>query len=57
MSALRWADVDDAADGDGVLVTVRRGKTNPEGETRDVRFLKGGASPSRSRACGPCCSR
>ena len=41
MSALRWADVDDAADGDGALVTVRRGKTNQEGETRDVRFVKG----------------
>ena len=41
VSALRWADVDDAADGDGVLVTVRRGKTNQEGETRDVRFVKG----------------
>ena len=38
VSALRWADVADAADGDGVLVTVRRGKTNQEGETRDVRF-------------------
>ncbi len=44
VSALRWADVDDAADGDGVLVTVRRGKTNQEGETRDVRFVKGGVA-------------
>ena len=26
--ALRWADVVDATDGDGVLVTVRRSKTN-----------------------------
>ena len=41
VSALRWADVADAADVDGVLVTVRRGKTNQEGETRDVRFVKG----------------
>ena len=41
VAALRWADVDDAADGDGALVTVRRGKTNQEGETRDVRFVKG----------------
>ena len=24
-----------------MLVTVRRGKTNPEGESRDVRFVKG----------------
>ncbi len=41
VAALRWADVDDAADGDGILVTVRRGKTNQEGETKDVRFVKG----------------
>ena len=44
VAALRWADVDDAADVDGVLVTVRRGKTNQEGETRDVRFVKGGVA-------------
>ena len=31
VSALRWGDVAAAAAGDGVLVTVRRGKTNPEG--------------------------
>ena len=42
VSALRWADA--AADGDGVLVTVRRSKTNQEGETRDVRFVKGGVA-------------
>ena len=42
VSALHWADVADAADGDGVLVTVRRSKTNQEGETTDVRFVKGG---------------
>ena len=41
VSALHWADVADAADGDGVLVTVRRSKTNQEGETTDVRFVKG----------------
>ena len=29
-----------AAASDGVLVTVRRGKTNLEGEARDVRFVK-----------------
>ena len=56
VSALRWADVDDAADGDGVLVTVRRGKTNQEGETRDVRFVKGGVARAiqtlNPRACG-----
>ena len=41
---LGWADVDDAADGDGVLVTVRRSKTNQEGETTDVRFVKDGVA-------------
>ena len=41
VSALRWADLAPAAADDGVLVTVRRGKTNPEGEARDVRFVKG----------------
>ena len=42
VSALLWGDVAEAAaDGAGVLVTVRRGKTNPEGEARDVRFVKG----------------
>ena len=59
VSALRWADVDDATagdDGDGVLVTVRRGKTNQEGETRDVRFVKGtvaGAVRTLQAATGP----
>ena len=41
VSALRWADVAESAAGDGMLVTVRRGKTNPAGETKDVRFVKG----------------
>ena len=41
VSALRWADLAIAAHVDGVLVTVRRGKTNQEGETKDVRFVKG----------------
>ena len=44
VSALRWADVAAAAAGDGVLVTVRRSKTNQEGETTDVRFVKGGVA-------------
>ena len=44
VSALHWADVADATDGDGILVTVRRSKTNPEGETKDVRFVKGGVA-------------
>ena len=41
MSALLWGDVAKATAGDGMLVTVRYGKTNPEGEARDVRFVKG----------------
>ena len=44
VSALRWADVADAADGDGLLVTVRRSKTNQEGDVNDVRFVKGGVA-------------
>ena len=42
MSVLRWGDVADAAD--GILATVRRGKTNQEGETKDVRFVKAGVA-------------
>ena len=42
VSALRWSDVVDATAGDGVLVTVRRSKTNQDGETNDVRFVKDG---------------
>ena len=41
VSALGWADVGDAADGDGVLVYRPPRKTNQEGETRDVRCVKG----------------
>ena len=44
VSALRWADVADAGDADGILVTVRRSKTNQVGETNDVRYLKNGAA-------------
>ena len=40
VSALRWGDVAEVAAGGGVLVTVRRGKTSPQG-ARDVRFVKG----------------
>ena len=40
VSALRWADVVDSTDGDGMLVTVRRSKTNQEGQVNDVRFVK-----------------
>ena len=42
VSALCWADVVDTTDGDGMLITVRRSKTNQEGEMTDVRFVKDG---------------
>ena len=44
VSALRWTDIVDATDGAGVLVTVRRSKTNQEGEVNDVRFVKDGVA-------------
>ena len=44
VSALRWADTADSTDGDGLLVTVRRSKTNQEGEVNDVRFVKDGVA-------------
>ena len=34
----------DASDGEGVLITVRTSKTNQEGDTADVRYLKNGAA-------------
>ena len=50
MAALEWRDVTDASDEDGLLIAVRRGKTNPDGETADVRFVKGNvASAVRAR--------
>ena len=42
VSALEWRDVSDASDSDGVLITVRTSKTNQEGDTADVRYLKNG---------------
>ena len=44
MSALRWANVADSTDGDGMLVTVRWSKTNQEGEVNDVRSVKDGVA-------------
>ena len=44
VAALCWADVTDARDGDGVLLTVRTSKTNQEGDAADVRYLKNGAA-------------
>ena len=45
-AALRWADVRKAADGRGLLLTVRRSKTDQEGTVADVRYLKNGAAAS-----------
>ena len=45
-AALTWADVSPATDVDGLLVRVRRSKTDQEGERADVRFLKNG--PARA---------
>ena len=39
-AALVWADIGEARDG-GVLVRVRRSKTDPDGSGADVRYLKG----------------
>ena len=50
------AELHDAGDADGILVTVRRSKTNQAGETSDVRYLKNGhgqwvdAAPPLARA-------
>ena len=44
VSALRWAAVADSTDGDGMLVSVRRSKTNQDGEVNDVRFVKDGVA-------------
>lgn len=44
VSALRWADVADSTEGDGMRVTVRRSKTNQMSDVNDVRFVKDGAA-------------
>ena len=60
VSALRWADVVESTDGDGMLITVRRSKTNQEGEVNDVRYVKDGVARAlrtlrlRSRATTWC---
>ena len=43
VAALCWADVD-FSDGDDVVVTVRRSKSNPTGGRADVRRLVGGCA-------------
>ncbi|MCY4030483.1 MAG: hypothetical protein OXH75_29740, partial [Acidobacteria bacterium] len=44
VSALRWDDLDEANDGCGILVAVRRSKTDQEGAGKDVRFVKDGVA-------------
>lgn len=41
-AALIWADIEDAADGEGVLIHVRASKSNQEGGATDTRYVKGG---------------
>ena len=43
-AALRWADVQDATDGRGIVVYVRRSKTDQDGTAADVRYLKNGCA-------------
>ena len=43
-AALRWADVQDATDGSGVLVYIRQSKTDQDGTAADVRYLKNGCA-------------
>ena len=43
----RCAAVQDATDGRGVLVYVRRSKTDQEGTAADVRYLKNGCAAGR----------
>ena len=43
-AALRWADVQDAAYGRGIVVDVRRSKTDQDGTAADARNLKNGCA-------------
>ena len=43
-AALRWADVQDASDRRGIVVYVRRSKTDQAGTAADVRYLKNGCA-------------
>ena len=43
VAALRWSDVTDAPT-PGILVRVRTSKTNPAGETTDLRYVKNGVA-------------
>ena len=43
-AALRWANVQDAVDGRGIVVYVRQSKTDQDGTAADVRYLKNGCA-------------
>ena len=47
--ALAWEDIEDAADGDGVLIYVRASKSNQEGSIADKRYVKGGFAAALRR--------
>ena len=44
VAALRWADICAATAGNGLLVTVQTSKTNQNGASADIRYLKNGAA-------------
>ena len=46
VTALRWHDITETETdaGCGMLIRVRTSKTNPAGDTTDVRFVKAGAA-------------
>ena len=48
VAALRWADICAATAGNGLLVTVQTSKTNQNGASADIRYLK-----KRRRRCRP----
>ena len=48
-AALTWADIEDAADGEGVLIQVRASKSNQDGAAADTRYVKGGFAAALRR--------
>ena len=53
VSALRWAEVADAAAGDRMLVTVRPRQDEPGGRGEGRAVRERATSPAPSRRCGP----
>lgn len=48
-AALLWRDIEDAADGEGVLIHMRASKSNQEGDAPDTRYVKGGFAAALRR--------